>query len=48
MRNQFKTFLLVAFFSGTALAAEHSTTANPLPEAPQVEVCDFVDLERCD
>jgi len=48
MWNPFKTFLLVAFFSGTALATERSTTASPLPEAPQVEVCDFVDLERCD
>jgi hypothetical protein len=46
MRNHLKTFLLIAFFSGTALATEHS--ASPLPQAPHVDVCDFVDLERCD
>ena len=48
MANQFKTFLLIAFFSGTALATEHLATTSPLPKTPQVDVCDFVDLERCD
>lgn len=48
MWNQFKTFLLIAFFSGTALATENLATTSPLPKAPQVDVCDFVDLESCD
>ena len=42
MKYFFKTLIFMSFLGNVAFASE-----SPLQTPPQVDVCDFVDLESC-